>query len=471
MNIVGKHQIRRAHHDRSRERDRRREFPSFAHLVRAVTGFDFSVAESVKSWAKPKYHRVWENTNGAIRFSGVPLRHVNDWAADRNNLKVSANLTSRSRMTLVYLDFDCHVTGDPADARALCGLVRANLPHGEVLVSDRGASAWVLVDLDGVRPKPAEYNALLDRVERYVRGVAAAHGLNLSGVEIKGRVPRWDRHGRVERCADVFKCPKAVLHIGQAVTYDALRSTDWTPPAAAPKAKARLRAGSRSLLTLSPEQAKGIDHVVNLVRAWFPDRPTRTANGRLITDERFAEVVLVMAHLRPNEDGSTPHRFAEAVWRGWHAEGLLRYGWVSEAWQTVRDYLSAGGYLHAEDEGRYVAPLRNAGGIIETRGRAARWCLADWVRAHVRATAAHGSVWDAPADDREPGWTGLATADGLSGSGSGTHTRGGELVHSRPPYPPGRRQKPWRVHQEWGVRPLSKIPAHDWERLLAVLAV
>lgn len=208
MNIVTQPKVFRARRDRSRV-DRRTFFKDISRL----TGPGFSATAEPKGWTKARYQRLLDRVGPAIFTRGVAQKHVRDWTENKNNLKVTASLDTPTRQTLVYLDVDTR-PGTTADAVRLLELARPKLPFASVYRTDRGVGAWVRVSTNEAtgrgyyRSAGAErYNALLDRIQVYLRSLAAAHHLDVSSVEVHGRVTVVGNDGQVRRCADLWKCP------------------------------------------------------------------------------------------------------------------------------------------------------------------------------------------------------------------------------------------------------------------------
>lgn len=376
---------------------------TFARRIRSISGPAFSLTKTPKNWSAKRFIWLLEKVGPGFLLRGCPLKHVAAWLQGINNLKITASL-ERSE-TLLYLDFDCHDgKGKTEDALTLLDLVRHKLPHGEPFVTERGVGAWVRVKIRdwvgpktwGHAPRPEEYNALIKSIQAYVRGVAAEWRLDLSSVEVHGKVIEYKTKPwvMVNRCPDLMKCPPGDKYIGEPIAWGQLRNTDWTPPVAAPKRKALLRVGSRALHRVSDEQVAGLDMLAtDLVEVWFADRPTRAGN-RNICRRRFTEVLLAITTSRPNRDRTMPYAMHRAAIENLHAEGKFQYGYKHEVYKAVRDYLSEKGYLPAEDGGKYTRPERSADGLIIKKGVAAKWKVQQWFRDYVNGFHVEGSVWN-----------------------------------------------------------------------------
>lgn len=386
---------------------------AFEREIRKISGPCFSTTREPKGWPRAKFTRLLEKIGGAFLWAGCPLKHVSAWLAGTNNLKITASLHTE-RSTLLYLDFDCHDgKGKIEDALTLLDLVRTKLPHGEPFVTERGVGAWVLVQHTELGPKnllcrpvgASQYNATIDAIQAYVRGVAAQWGLELSSVEVHGRVIEFDTKPwvQVKRCPDLLKCPPGERHISSSVPYSFLRDQNWKPPVAPVKRKAALRGGSRAVHRITDEQVAGLDALATeLVEAWFVDRPKRVGKW-LISSRRFAEVLLTITTSKPNADRTMPFAMHRAAVQQLYAEGKFRHAWVHDVYVAVRGYLSAQGMLLAEAGGKYVPPIRDAMGAVLEKGKAARWRVVQWVRSHVNSFHEHGSIWQGLAHQEQPG--------------------------------------------------------------------
>jgi hypothetical protein len=331
---------------------------AFERQIRKFSGPSFSTTREPKGWPKAKFIRLLEKTGGMFLSGGCPLKHVTAWLAKTNNLKITASLHTE-RSTLIYLDFDCHDgKGKIEDALTLLDLIRTKLPHGEPFVTDRGVGAWLLVQHTEPGPgrtprrpgSAARYNATIDAIQAYVRGVAAQWCLELSSVEVHGRVIEYEVKPwvQINRCPDLLKCPPGEKHIGKSVPYSLFRDQDWKPPVAPVKRKAALRAGSRGAYRVTDEQVAGLDTLAaEVVDVWFADRPKRVGRW-VISSRRFAEVLLAITTSRPNADGTMPFAMHRAAVQHLHAEGKFRHGWVHDVYLTVRNFLSAKGMLPAD---------------------------------------------------------------------------------------------------------------------------
>ncbi len=376
---------------------------AFEREIRKISGPSFSTTREPKGWPRAKFTRLLERLGGVFLRAGCPLKHVSAWLAKTNNLKITASLHTE-RSTLLYLDFDCHNgKGKIEDALTLLDLVRTKLPHGEPFVTERGVGAWVLVQHTEPGPgnalrRPASaalYNATIDAIQTYVRGVAAEWRLELSSVEVHGRVIEYDIKPwfQVKRCPDLMKCPPGEQYVGRSVPYSFLRDRDWKPPVAPVKRKAALRAGSRAAHRVTDEQVAGLDALATeLVEVWFTDRPTR-AGRWIISSRRFAEIFLAITTSKPNADGTMPYAMHKAAVQHLHAEGKFRHGWVHDVYALIRNYLSERDMLPAEEGGKYVPPVRDSSGAVLKTGRAARWRVVQWVRDYVNGFHESASLW------------------------------------------------------------------------------
>ena len=276
------------------------------------------------------------------------------------NLKVSATLDTPK--TLLYLDFDTHKRGTSEDVAALFARLRQYIPGLLPAVIDaRGGANWLVIDTrEWIGPhtcrtaiEDTEYNALLGEFQAKLQNLRA--DLDIEHIEVKGRVYERDERfnhaiGSAEvagvKAGDLLKCPPAEEYVAQRpVTVaelgkivDALPST---PAVAAPtpaKAdrKQRVGGGSFRARLLSDEQLAEVDRLADAVEGRFKDRPTHAGRHR-IDARRFAEILLALTVLTPNDDGSNPcARHAEFL----DSVPEFRHRHRHEVYKTVRDYLS-----------------------------------------------------------------------------------------------------------------------------------
>lgn len=378
------------------------EFWKFAERISDISGPGFSANNSPID-NKPRGPSAAFYSAVACRDNlsdGCPLIHVVKWQRKENNLKITPSLHSKSGLTLLYLDADAHKDrrpdADPQEANKLYDLTQDKLPHGKRMISDRGGSAYVLVDTR-VRPniyvapgedrevvEAREYRKLVDRIEKYFQSVKAFHDLKLSGCEVIGK-PLVMTKTEIT-CPDLLKCPQRQECLAEPVTWKQLSETDWTPLV---KLDKKARSGGSRVWTLTLEQQNGIDHLESVVDEYFPSRLVNYKHGsdtRPLCPRRFAEILFVLtetdASKKKNYEGTNPYSFHKAKINSYWEEGIFEFGYNHSAYKSVRDWMSDQGMIDAKDW-TYTPPVRNAKGEVETKGRAAEWSPATWIKVYL----------------------------------------------------------------------------------------
>jgi hypothetical protein len=302
------------------------------------------------------YVRDYNRLGHQFRSRRVPYYLVNAHEDGRIKLKVSAR---HGGLTLVYFDFDLHDFGDPNDVAILAQVVRDHFPGmPEFVVDERGGSGWLVVDTSETDPR--SYNALLDRLQTYLRSVARAMGLNIQFVEVKGRVYEHtlDNGWLLSvKAGDLLKAPPSMEHLDQpvveATVFSESRFDPWPCDQGEEVVKERTacQAGSFRPQSITEEMVENLPALVEWVDRQFPDRPTKTKCGTWnITARAFAELLLTLVVLRPNADGTNPAARHKGFVKRLNEAGVYEYGWQPNRYKCVRDYLSSQGGIDWECE-------------------------------------------------------------------------------------------------------------------------
>jgi hypothetical protein len=284
------------------------------------------------------------------------------------NFKISNNPNSTKHC--IYIDYDIkRGQGTVDDVNRFFKFLTENgfshLP--KPIINANGGGAILLVDclvsrnhLGIIKTVDDEtWNKTVKAFGKQLEAIAISLGCQFSEVAAYGTipVPVYDKHFKdvVNLKFDdkfLFKCPPDDSWIKTSVPFSSL--TDFIDGQLPLKLDIQNVSDDKQKSRVGSTFEKAAERVERIYKAIMHDntRPVSVKCGRKtrnITARMTAEYIYAITCLKPNPDGTMPHRRVGGFISFMYREGVFQHGYDPTVLSTVRDYMSSKGICDWED--------------------------------------------------------------------------------------------------------------------------
>lgn len=302
-----------------------------------------------------------------LKYWKLPQWRIRQHLAEDTGLKVSNKWWTDSGIAFVYIDIDTHDgKGKTGDVEKLFSDLKSafhTIP-GPIITS-RGGSAWLPIQTRTItrpgyfkRPSELEWNSTIDTLQDWLQQKARLLKLDLSGVEVKGKVycPILDHNQRAVnvQAGDLFKCPPSSEWLKNPIQFNQIALLKPIVESAPPIEQDELQAKEHFSGSFKPALLSDriVDNLPLLARklALYPNAPKMSLNGRYRIDgRRLAETVLALTYIPCLDDRSKAivriGKFISTLF----AQGIFQFGCDFNVIKTVRDWMSNEGWIDWTD--------------------------------------------------------------------------------------------------------------------------
>ncbi len=291
------------------------------------------------------------------------------------------NPNSSAPYTLAIIDIDVMKSkgkGSPEGAIAFAQHLKETWPGlcWEKSASGKGLGCPIFIRKDG--RTAIEVNAMLRKLDRWLKAEASRIGADIENVEIKGTLPIITyRNGSPEaiKFGQFARFPRSIKYADLS-NAPVLSCEEWLLKEFVEQkaAKIKMSSGSTYRQVISDDELAAIPKYERLCQRLVGETDLK-ANARFtVTSHDFAIACVLLKFFKqnPNKDGSMPMRRAKMIWNSLFHDGKVLRPFNDRRWSRIRNWLSEKGHIDWVDE-RYQAPNPNTG----FKGIACKWSITD----------------------------------------------------------------------------------------------